>query len=396
MSSLERSGVEGEATALSTHHRGGAGHDLGKRSPLYYVDWLRVLLVSLVVAHHAAQAYGPTGRRWPVFEAERTNLLGPFFSVNAAFFMGFFFMISGYFVAGSLARKGSIRFLRDRLIRLGLPPLIFGFGFFAVVGYAFSGETSGFWSYYLATYIGEWDVEFGPLWFVLHLLAYSIVYVLLAAVFPKLTAPGSAPPPTFASILALVAAIWIVGGLARSAYPQDTWVNLLGFIPAEPAHMPQYVLMFAAGTIAGRNGWCVTLPHRTGSLWLTIGLTAALGWYAVRYLRDFAGLDLLRDVPIGIVFPLWEAVVCVGLSVGLLVYGRQHWSVPSKWLARLGPAAYGVFLIHIFVVVGFNFALLALPLGPFVKFLIVTALSLTVSFAVIIALRQIPIVARVI
>ena len=87
---------------------------------LFYINWLRVLLVSLVVAHHAGQAYGPTGGAWPVFEPERTALLGPFFAVNAAFFMGFFFLISGYFVPGSLARKGAARFIRDRLIRLGI------------------------------------------------------------------------------------------------------------------------------------------------------------------------------------------------------------------------------------------------------------------------------------
>ena len=77
------------------------------RETLYYVDRLRVLVISLVVAHHAGQAYGPTGGAWPVFEDERSPLLGPFFSVNAAFFMGLFFLISGFFVPGSLERKGA-------------------------------------------------------------------------------------------------------------------------------------------------------------------------------------------------------------------------------------------------------------------------------------------------
>ena len=50
---------------------------------LDYLDALKVLLTVLVIAHHAGQPYGPTGGRWPIFEAERAAILGPFFSVNA-------------------------------------------------------------------------------------------------------------------------------------------------------------------------------------------------------------------------------------------------------------------------------------------------------------------------
>ena len=79
----------------------------GMPSRLYFIDSLRVLLVSLVVAHHAGQAYGPTGGDWPIFSPERTPLLGPFFPVNAAFFMGLFFLISGYFIPGMLHKGES-------------------------------------------------------------------------------------------------------------------------------------------------------------------------------------------------------------------------------------------------------------------------------------------------
>ncbi len=43
-----------------------------KTARLYFVDALRVTLTILVVAHHAGQAYGPTGGEWPVSEPRRT------------------------------------------------------------------------------------------------------------------------------------------------------------------------------------------------------------------------------------------------------------------------------------------------------------------------------------
>src|SRR5438874_6121092 len=88
---------------------------------LDYLDGLKVVLTALVIAHHAGQAYGPTGGRWPIFEPERAAILGPFFSVNAAFFMGLFFLISAYFLPASFDRKGASAFLRDRFVRLGIP-----------------------------------------------------------------------------------------------------------------------------------------------------------------------------------------------------------------------------------------------------------------------------------
>ena len=34
---------------------------------LVYIDNLRVLLIAVVIARHAGQAYGPTGGDWPIF-----------------------------------------------------------------------------------------------------------------------------------------------------------------------------------------------------------------------------------------------------------------------------------------------------------------------------------------
>jgi peptidoglycan/LPS O-acetylase OafA/YrhL len=360
------------------------------RHPLYYVEWLRVVLISLVVAHHAGQAYGPTGGSWPVFEAERSALLGPFFAVNAGFLMGMLFFIAGYFVPGSIARKGTRRFVSARLVRLGIPSIIFGFGVFALLGYGDLGEGITFWSYYWNVYIGRWHVEFGHLWFVVHLLAYSIIYAAAARLLPSMSTHGEKPAPGHWQLIGLVVIIAVIGGVVRIDYPQDQWVRIIGMIPAEPAHLPQYIIMFVVGTIAGRNAWFDRISSAVAYTWLGIGLAAATLMYALGYLASYSGIHLLPGQVMGIVFPLWEAVLCVGLSFGLIGYARDHWNHPNRWLTPLAGATYGVYLIHVFFVVGVNMALLGLPLPPFVKFLIVTALALLLSFSAIIALRKIP------
>ena len=91
---------------------------LSATTRLAFLDNLKIGLTALVIAHHAGQAYGPTGGSWPIFSPERSDLLGPFFGVNAAFFMGLFFLISAYFVPYAFDRKGAGTFLGDRFRRL--------------------------------------------------------------------------------------------------------------------------------------------------------------------------------------------------------------------------------------------------------------------------------------
>ena len=76
---------------------------------LLYLDNLKVCLTVLVIFHHAGQAYGDGGG-WaytPSNPAETMPWIWHFFSVNAAFFMGLFFLISGYFVPASYDKQGT-------------------------------------------------------------------------------------------------------------------------------------------------------------------------------------------------------------------------------------------------------------------------------------------------
>jgi peptidoglycan/LPS O-acetylase OafA/YrhL len=97
-------------------------HSLGH---LAYVDALRVVLIMLVVAHHSVEAYvnaHPPEIPLPDPPLVRASV---FLGVNAAFFMGLFFLLAGYFTPGAFDRKGATVFLGDRGRRLGLP-LLFG------------------------------------------------------------------------------------------------------------------------------------------------------------------------------------------------------------------------------------------------------------------------------
>jgi len=100
-----------------------------QKTRLLFMDNLRILLICLVVLQHLAVTYGAAGSwmyRDPAQDILTAILLTNLTGIGMASGMGFFFLIAGYFTPGSYDRKGPRSFLRDRLLRLGIPLLLYG------------------------------------------------------------------------------------------------------------------------------------------------------------------------------------------------------------------------------------------------------------------------------
>jgi glucans biosynthesis protein C len=326
---------------------------------LDYLDSLKLFLTILVIAHHAGQAYGPTGGRWPLFAPERAAILGPFFAVNAGFVMGLFFLISAYFLPCSFDRKGAWRFLLERTIRLGVPLVAVGL---------------------LIGALTQTTFDLAHLWFVAHLLVYAALYTAWRA----LGLPGFvARPPTHATILGYALVLAGVTAIVRLEFPIDRWVNLLGLLPAEVAHLPQYASLFAIGLLGARGRWLGALPTRTGVLWLAIGLSLA----ALRYVYAL----VTGAAPAPQLWSAWESFECVGLCVGLPVLFRECGGLPRGLVRALAPNAYAAYVVHVApVVVGLQIALAPASFDPFTKFVLATLAGVPLSFLLAASLRRLP------
>jgi glucan biosynthesis protein C len=96
---------------------------------------------------------------------------------------------------------------------------------------------------------------------------------------------------------------------------------------------------------------------------------------------------------------LWgflEAFVCVGFIVGLLIFSRRHFSRASHRLQQLDKNVFGIYIIHVFIVVGIQQALVDLALPASVKFLIAAVSGLLISYINVVLLRLIPWLRRII
>lgn len=381
----------------------------GKR--LVFLDNLKVLLIALVVLHHAGQAYGPTGGYWDIQDPSRFALLGPFFAVNASFFMALFLFISAYFFPQSYDKKGAGAFIGDKLIRFGIPVLIgllvlvpayqyFSFELFR------GGQPMGFFGYLVNIFLGfgqnpqlanmpNWpELNYGPFWFILHLLVYSLIYALYRFIKGRITA-GKSPRevrPTAPAVWGIILFIVVVTGitaLIRIWYPIDKWVGILGFIQAEPAHLASYAFMFIAGLLARRYGWLIHLKKSVGYVFLGVGAVMGILLF-VLYGINGGYPEALRSV-----WVLYDTPMGIALCIGFIVLAREKLNAESKLWTYLSGNAYTVYILHVPILVLLQGALLPVPMHGLIKFLITGAATFVICNLLGTLLRKIHIVRRV-
>jgi glucans biosynthesis protein C len=380
---------------------------------LYFVDNLRVALTALVIIHHVGQAFGGTGGWWYFQDAVRSPLLSILFVLDRSFFMSLFFMISGYFLPASFDRKGAGSFMKDRLVRLGIPVLFFFLVVIPLMMYAyyvnFRGYAStSFWSYYLNVYFGAgakpagwsgpgWpDMQFGHTWFLEHLLFFALCYTLVRLVWkrPVNWLNSSTRLPGNLAIVLFALALSAVTFAVRIWSPIDRWTAFLGFIQTAFADVPRDLSFFILGIAAYHTSWLERVTVRQGKTWLAVGLGLGVAFALLTPLRDqlfmTGGLDWKSWS-----FTVWESLYCCGMVIGLLVLFREKLNVQPAWLKHAGGAAFAAYLFHVPVVVALQYSAGALVLGPLLKFALVSLVAVPLTFVVSYYIRRLPLAKQV-
>jgi peptidoglycan/LPS O-acetylase OafA/YrhL len=365
----------------------------GSGDRLVFVDVLRVAVIVLVVAFHAAQPYGPTGGDWPVTDPANSELLRPFFPWGAAFGMGLFFMLVGYFTPRSYDRKGARRFLKGRWMRIGVPLVLFMLVVHLPVVYLVESPRPSFGELVRSLYESGWQNVYLHLWFLGHVLLYSLAYAAWRSLVERYAdrPPRTWSPPNHAAIVGFVVGLALVTFVVRGWYPIDEWVPLFFVVAAEPAHLPQYLSLFTLGVIAYRGDWLRRLPTRVGMVWLSVGLVASAGHWALLLLAPDS------DVTAGggfiwqsLLYSTWESVICAGMVVGLIVLFRQVFRRTNRVLVAMAAASYAAYIIHFMIVVFLQAGIEGLDLPALIKFGLVAILGVYLAFGIGHLSRRVP------
>jgi hypothetical protein len=376
-------------------------------------DYLRTFAVTLVLCHHAILAYttfafinfeNPIATSSPVVNDSRWIGFDLIVAFNETFLMPLLFLISGMFVRQSLARKGSRKYLIERLTRLGLPFVI---GLFFLIPLAYYpahlqvGLITGSVSSYGAFWLGMVRSGFktaGPLWFLWLLLVFSCLATLLYRVAPP--SKGLIRGRSMIIFGRPVAFFGALTGISITAYlpiaiiigPLE-WIGI-GPFRAQAGRILIYFAYFLAGTAVGACGFDRSAFRSDGPLarywwgWLAVGLLSFIVFVVMVVVVSAKDRTIVSEIAF---------MVCCGANVfGMTGLFLRFAKRRVRIFDSLSDNAYGIYIVHYVFVTWLQYFLLGSTLAPSVKGMVVFLITLILSWGSISAIRRIPAVAKVI
>jgi hypothetical protein len=379
---------------------------------------LRAFVILIVLAFHSMLPYvrwTPANtadfdsppyawRAFAVVDDQRFFGFDLFCAWQDVYLMSLMFFLSGLFVWPSLMRKNDWVYLRDRLVRLGLP-YVFGIAVLMPLATypsyritAIDPSLADYWRALLA--LPFWPN--GPLWFLWLLLALNIVAVGLHWLAPnaiKTLGRWSAMADAhfglyFAVLLAASAMAYVPLAVAFTPW---AW-SVSGIFAVQLCRPLLYAVYFFAGVGIGVNGIERGLVSVDGIVarhwahWLAAALALLFLWMGLTGLTMNGGASLGIEIASDLSFVLACATGCFFFIGVCLRFATRR----SRLLDSLSGNAYGLYLIHYDFVVWLQYALMATALFAVIKAAIVFAGTLVLSWATALAVQRIPLGARLI
>lgn len=356
----------------------------GSSNKLIYIDNIKILLTILVVLHHTVIAYS-SSEGW--YYTEQTALMGAripmtmFVSLNQSFFMGFFFLLAAYFTGTSYARKGASKFIKDRLVRLGIPILFYSFilsPFISYLVYYFAKEHHITYFQYLSGF-DSW-IDLGVTWFVAALLLFTLIYAGAKKIF-KVSFKKPVEVPKTCTILWFAIILGIISFLVRIIFPVGWVLEPVGF---QLGHFPQYIALFIVGLLAAKNNWLDKLSDKTGRD-LKKASRLCLLLFPIFFIIKF-NLNTPSSWFSGgfhweaLLYAVWEQCIGISILTTLLIKGKKRWNESSVMFTKLSRSSFAVYIFHPLVIVGFTLALRNWAVEPAIKLLAAAPLIVIGSF----------------
>jgi len=369
------------------------------------LDRARTFLTLVVLLHHSVIPYTYFGhtdpKSWIGFDCVVL--------ATDSFFMAMFFFLSGLFVWPGIARKAPQVFLRDRLLRLGLPFAIAALTIIPIAYYALElrqhpeATFAAFW--WKTVTVGPWPS--GPLWFLWVLLAFDLTASLLYRLSSTLIDPinrlslkGFERPAIFWLFFVVATAIVYIPPLVY--YGQNDWFDFFGPFAVQASRVLLYAAYFFIGAGVGAANFGRGVLSADGQLprtrwtWVIATLIPyCLMWVLIYIKREILGnpdpLPHWYLASYGLFFVLFSASILFTILAFFL-----HSKAPGpNLLDRMQADAYGMFLVHYPIVLWLQYWLFDFDWPAIIKAAVAFVLTVALSWVLTAALRRIPGATRV-
>jgi hypothetical protein len=182
----------------------------------------------------------------------------------------------------------------------------------------------------------------GPLWFILWLLNFTLIYAVVAQVLPSLH--FKMPHP----LLLLVLGLGLGGVFYAISINIGEWISFANMVFWQFG-LAIYVPFFIAGIAGGRNDWLRSVENMATWLVWCLRITV-VGFWVLQFfnIAQYYPPGPLFSVHIGSLESISIPIYAVAMTLAEMQLFHQYFnsSPQSKFMKSAGLAAYTVYVIH--------------------------------------------------
>ena len=344
------------------------------------LDNLRVFIIFLVVLLHSSlsyMAYAPEW--WYVLDPGRSLFFTVLVLLIDVPIMLIMFFLAGYFTYASLAKRGAGVFLRDKLVRIGIP-WVFGALVLApptaYMIYYSRRLPMSLWTFWATDFWGK-AFQQSVYWYLGVLLLFFTLTALTFTVsrrFASWQRVVLQPTWYFFTLFILImtaSSLWI--GLT---HPLDQWSHNYVFV-FQPARVPLYVGYFGLGIWAHQRGWFTAEGYAPTLLrWLPLCLVSGLLYLGWRLSLP----PTVNTVSSKAITILLFNLFCLASLMASVALFRAHLGGESPFWRSQARNSYGVYYLHPLILYPLALVFVPLPISIFLKAAAITLLAYLASW----------------
>lgn len=343
---------------------------------LYYIDWLRVLVILSLIPFHSALTYSGLGDTYIASPLKDIRII-PFMLIVATlgnFFMTLLFFVSGIASYNALQTKGIKEYFFERRKKL-LIPLGLGIlticpvqAYFKALYEGFAGSYFAFLPQFFSAKI-VYYLGYAHLWFLLYLFVFSAICLPLFARWqsnPQLLQNISLFLGSGQRILIPMAYIIFAEITLRPFFqgPQ----TLIG----DWANDVVYLSIFIFGFVFASDG---KIQEQVNQYFKTAAWLVPLNLIVLFYTFWMWAIEESNKLYLTVLWVCAKGVYECAAIILLLGLGRKYLNKKGPLLSYLRRASFTYYLFHFVPISLFTYLVIKTNLNVYLKYILVVALS---------------------
>jgi len=340
---------------------------------LVRLDYLRTLIIMLVVAFHVSLTFMAEAPQWWYVKSSQTSMLFTLFVVIAdVFMMPVLFFIAGYVMAFSLINTDASSFVKKRFKRIGLPWIVCTLTFAPILSLFMAQQLGHDTTYRQMISSLFWTKDYyyqGPYWFLGILLTFQLITAFAdrSGKF-KLFIRSIPTHVILISLLLIPAAGYSIGSFF---YGNEGWQSILYIWSFQPSRILTYFCYFLSGYVLSVR----KLPLAVNFV-IPLVATVILGIIFIILKGESENTSSFLNL-------LFQGLTYSGLALSLtcLLFqlSERFLSKPVKFLSFLSCHSFSIYLVHLPIQILAAGLVIRTTSGTFLKWIILYSVIIFLS-----------------